>query len=56
MEKAKYECPHCEEECTISLKNDELEPITCPFCGGSIDEPEDDVLTEDTTDDEDNWN
>ena len=60
MEKStKFKCPHCEEEYWIKWES-EIEPDTCPFCGGAsgIDEDNGDAIFKDElVNDEDNdWN
>ena len=51
MNKAKNKCSQCEESFTITWDNEDLEPISCPFCGASMDNFEE----EEITDDEDSW-
>ena len=38
MEKAKKHCPQCETKYTIEwdLEEQDLEPLTCPFCGYEV--------------------
>ena len=43
------------ESFTITWDNEDLEPISCPFCGASIDNFEEVDFIE-ISDDEDSWN
>ena len=59
LEKRKKSCSSCETKYTVTWDIDEqdLEPLTCPFCGYEVeeqleDEPE--VWTNETEDD--SWN
>jgi|TARA_B100001248_G_scaffold40600_1_gene26077 Zn ribbon nucleic-acid-binding protein len=54
--KKKYHCPHCEEEFTLIWEQEDLEPISCIFCGGALDNGDEEELLEEQEDDEDNWN
>ena len=52
MNKTKMKCSSCEESYEVKWENEDLEPISCPFCGAAIDNSDE---IEETTDDEDNW-
>jgi DNA-directed RNA polymerase subunit RPC12/RpoP len=55
IEKRKKTCSSCETKYTIEWDIDiqDLEPLTCPFCGHEVEELEDE---ETWTNEEDNWN
>ena len=56
-EKISKTCSKCETKYTIVWDNEEqdLEPLTCPFCGYEVDNEEDDVEWV-NKDEDDNWN
>jgi len=58
MEKAKKHCPQCETKYTIEwdLEEQDLEPLTCPFCGYEveIEDYEENEILEQAEDD--SWN
>ena len=59
LEKAKKHCSNCETKYTIEwdIEEQDLEPLTCPFCGHEVEELEDDeqeIWTNETEDD--SWN
>ena len=59
MEKRKITCSSCETKYTVSWDIDEqdLEPMTCPFCGFEVENEEDEVeWVNKDEDEEDNWN
>tara|TARA_B100001564_G_scaffold175933_1_gene148047 strand:- start:392 stop:574 length:183 start_codon:yes stop_codon:yes gene_type:complete len=60
MEKRKKTCSSCETKYTVTWDIDEqdLEPITCPFCGHEVEHEEDEEQEVWTNEDEedDNWN
>ena len=60
MEKRKITCSSCETKYTVSWDIDEqdLEPMTCPFCGYEVEDEEDQVdwVNEDTTNEDEDWN
>ena len=59
MEKRIKNCSSCETKYTIVWDFDEqdLEPLTCPFCGYEVTDEEDDVEWVNHEDEEDdNWN
>jgi DNA-directed RNA polymerase subunit RPC12/RpoP len=59
-EKAKKHCSSCETKYTITWDIDEqdLEPLTCPFCGYEVEQEEyeePEIWTNENNED-DNWN
>ena len=60
MEKSKKACTSCETKYTIiwNINEQDLEPLTCPFCGHEVsDEEEIEEIWENTdTDTDDSWN
>jgi len=56
MNKTKMKCSSCEESYELKWENEDLEPISCPFCGAAIDNSDEVDFIEESTDDEDNWN
>ena len=55
-QKRKTKCSHCDESCIITWLQEDLEPWTCPFCGGALDKYDEDEIEEVVEDEEDNWN
>ena len=59
-EKRKKTCSSCETKYTIvwDIEEQDLEPLTCPFCGYEVENEEDDVewVNSDQEDEDDNWN
>mgnify|MGYP001336877481 CR=1 FL=1 len=60
MEKREKKCTSCETKYTVTwdIEEQDLEPLTCPFCGYEVDEiePEDEeVWTNDNGDEDDSW-
>ena len=57
-EKRKKTCSSCETKYTIvwDIEEQDLEPLTCPFCGFEVTDEEDDVEWVNQEDEEDNWN
>ena len=52
-------CSNCETKYTIvwDIEEQDLEPLTCPFCGFEVTDEEDDVEWVNHEDEEDdNWN
>ena len=51
-------CSSCETKYTIAWDIDEqdLEPLTCPFCGFEVTDEDDDVEWVNQEDEDDNWN
>ena len=58
MEKRKKTCSSCETKYTVTwdIEEQDLEPLTCPFCGYEVTDEEDDVEWVNQEDEEDNWN
>jgi len=61
-EKRQKTCSSCETKYTIvwDIEEQDLEPLTCPFCGYEVEDEEDQVdwVNEDTTvkDEDEDWN
>ena len=58
-EKRKKTCSSCETKYTIvwDIEEQDLEPLTCPFCGFEVENEEDEVEWVNKEEDEDNnWN
>jgi len=52
-------CSNCETKYTIAwdMEENELQPLTCPFCGYEVENEEDEVEWVNKDEDEDdNWN
>ena len=51
-------CSNCETKYSIawSSEEQELEPLTCPFCGYEVENEEDEVEWVNKEDEDDNWN
>ena len=59
MNKAQKTCSNCETKYTITwdIEEQDLEPLTCPFCGFEVDNEEDEVEWVNKEENEDdNWN
>ena len=59
MEKAVKHCSNCSTKYTVEWNEEEqdLEPLTCPFCGYEVENEEDEVEWVNKEEDEDNnWN
>ena len=59
MEKRQKTCSSCETKYTIvwDIEEQDLEPLTCPFCGYEVENEEDEVEWVNKEEDEDdNWN
>ena len=59
MEKRKKTCSSCETKYTVTwdIEEQDLEPLTCPFCGFEVENEEDEVEWVNKDEDEDNnWN
>ena len=56
--KAKKVCTSCETKYTVTwdIEEQDLEPLTCPFCGFEVTDEDDDVEWVNHEDEEDNWN
>ena len=57
MEKRQKTCSQCETKYTITwdIEEQDLEPLTCPFCGYEVDN-EEDSNEEVWSNEDDNWN
>ena len=58
-EKRQKTCSQCETKYTVvwDIEEQDLEPLTCPFCGFEVTDEEDDVEWVNHEDEEDdNWN
>ena len=57
-EKRQKTCSSCETKYTVTwdIEEQDLEPLTCPFCGYEVTDEEDDVEWVNQEDEEDNWN
>ena len=61
LEKAHKTCSSCETKYTIQwdIEEQDLEPLTCPFCGYEVDNEEEESELWTNNDDsieDDNWN
>ena len=58
MEKRQKTCSSCETKYTIvwDIEEQDLEPLTCPFCGYEVENEEDEVEWVNKEDEDDNWN
>ena len=59
MNKVQKSCSNCETKYTITWDSEEqeLEPLTCPFCGYEVENEEDEVeWVNKEQDEDDNWN
>ena len=57
IEKRPKTCSSCETKYTVEwdIEVQDLEPLTCPFCGHEVEELEDEEIWTNETED-DNWN
>ena len=61
MEKRQKTCSSCETKYTIvwDIEEQDLEPLTCTFCGYEVEDEQDDteeVWSNDDSNEDDNWN
>jgi len=60
LEKRHKSCSSCETKYTVSWDIDEqdLEPLTCPFCGFEVEQEEDDVewVNKEQDEEDEDWN
>jgi len=60
VEKRQKTCSSCETKYTIAwdIEEQDLEPLTCPFCGYEVEDEEDTVewINENTTTEDEDWN
>jgi len=52
----KFTCPHCEAKYWIKWEDIEVEPDTCPFCGGASGIDEDEAIYDSEDEEDTNWN
>ena len=57
-EKRQKSCSSCETKYTIvwDIEEQDLEPLTCPFCGFEVENEEDEVEWVNKEEEDDNWN
>ena len=57
-EKVQKTCSNCETKYTITwnIEEQDLEPLTCPFCGFEVDNEQEDVEWVKKDEEDDNWN
>ena len=58
IEKRKKTCSSCETKYTVQwdIEEQDLEPLTCPFCGYEVENDEDEVEWVNKEEEDDNWN
>ena len=54
-------CSNCETKYTVvwDIEEQDLEPLTCPFCGYEVEDEQDEteeVWSNDDSNEDDNWN
>ena len=57
-EKRKTTCSSCETKYTVQwdIEEQDLEPLTCPFCGYEVDNEEDEIEWVNDSNEDDSWN
>ena len=58
-ETRKKNCSSCETKYTVQwdIEEQDLEPLTCPFCGYEVEQEEDEeIWTNEDSNEDDNWN
>ena len=57
-EKVQKTCSNCETKYTIiwDIEEQDLEPLTCPFCVFEVDNEQEEVEWVNKEDEDDNWN
>jgi len=58
MEKRTKNCTSCETKYTViwDIEEQDLEPLTCPFCGYEVEQEEDEeIWTNESSNEDDNW-
>ena len=58
-EKRTKNCTSCETKYTViwDIEEQDLEPLTCPFCGYEVEQEEDEeIWTNEDSIEDDNWN
>ena len=58
VEKRQKNCSSCETKYTVTwdIEEQDLEPLTCPFCGYEVENEEDEVEWVNDSNEDDNWN
>ena len=58
IERRQKTCSSCETKYTVEwdIEVQDLEPLTCPFCGHEVEELEDDEEIWTNESEDDNWN
>ena len=58
LEKSKKVCTSCETKYTVTwdIEEQDLEPLTCPFCGYEVEDEADEVEWVNKDEEDDNWN
>jgi len=58
LDKRQKTCSSCETKYTVEwdIEVQDLEPLTCPFCGHEVEELEDDEEIWTNESEDDNWN
>ena len=58
MEKAEKYCSNCDTKYSVEWNEEEqeLEPLTCPFCGYEVEDEEEVEWVNHEDKEEDNWN
>jgi len=56
-EKRKKTCSSCETKYTVQwdIEEQDLEPLTCPFCGYEVDNEEDEIEWVNDSNEDDSW-
>ena len=56
-EKVQKTCSNCETKYTITwdIEEQDLEPLTCPFCGFEVDNEQEEVEWVNKDEEDDNW-
>ena len=57
MEKRQKTCSQCETKYTIvwDIEEQDLEPLTCPFCGYEVEDEQEEVEWVNDSNEDDNW-
>jgi DNA-directed RNA polymerase subunit RPC12/RpoP len=58
IEKRQKTCSSCETKYTVEwdIEIQDLEPLTCPFCGHEVEELDDEIWTNEPEPEDDSWN
>ena len=56
-EKRKKTCSSCDTKYTVQwdIEEQDLEPLTCPFCGYEVDNEEDEIEWVNDSNEDDSW-